>query len=97
MENLAREFIAKLRALFSNPKKTIPLPFEPGSNILFDLHCAVLSANLRVERGQETDFGAALQSVFQDFKAKSPNSGATLSGNVLCDWNWRRGRAETAH
>lgn len=74
-------------------EKTVPLPFGDGSDLLRDLCSAMMSAELRVEKGQELDAFTALKGVLEDHLAKRPNSGATPSGKVLIDWNWKRAPA----
>lgn len=65
-----------------------PMPFDDGSNVLLDLQSAAMSANLRIEKGQERDFGKALESVFGDLLSR--REGSAGSGKALVDWNWRR-------
>ena len=87
---VAKSVAAKIYAVFSRPDAPPPFPFQPGSNILYDLHAAVLSANTRIEKGQDIEFGSALLGVLNDRKALLPNSGGRPSDKALYDWNWRR-------
>lgn len=68
--------------------KAVPLHFEPGSDFLRDLYTTVMNANLRVEEGQEPNFGKALESVFADLVTKA--SGGKPSGKYFGDYNWNR-------
>lgn len=68
--------------------KSVPLHFEPGSDFLRDLYTTVMNANLRVEEGQEPNFGKALESVFADLVTKA--SGGKPSGKYFGDYNWDR-------
>ncbi|MFG1302184.1 hypothetical protein V5F49_20565 [Xanthobacter sp. V3C-3] len=77
------------RRTLPNPKTgSVPLHFQPGSDFLRDLYTTVMSANLRVEEGQEPNFGKALESVFADLVTKA--SGGKPSGKYFGDYNWDR-------
>lgn len=76
------------RALPAPEPKSVPLHFEPGSDFLRDLYTTVMNANLRVEEGQEPNFGKALESVFADLVTKA--SGGKPSGKYFGDYNWDR-------
>ncbi|QRE76480.1 hypothetical protein [Methylobacterium aquaticum] len=62
-----------------------PKPFEPGSDLLRDLACAVMTARVRIQDGEAVDPLRALEDVLKDRIAK--NEGRTTSGKQLGDWD----------
>lgn len=67
--------------------KAVPAPFSPGSNLLLDLRSAMLSARVRLDRGEAPSILEALEQVFHYFNER--NEGRKTSGAIL-DWNWNR-------
>lgn len=86
------------------PKRSLPKPalaqplppqpkkFEPGSDILKDLSCAVIAANRAVASGREKSFGEALEKVLGAIDSQRSDESFN-SGLMLYDWNWIRNTA----
>lgn len=70
------------------PALPAPARFAPGSDILRDLYSAVMSANLRVERGEAASFAEAFEDVIADLIEAA--AGNPPSRKALLDWHHRR-------
>ena len=79
------------RALPAEPQ---PLPF--GDDLARDFYEAVMSANVRVERGEEPNFGKALEGVLCDL-VTAHVGGIPLSGKALFGAKVQRARVRASH
>ena len=79
------------RALPAEPQ---PLPF--GADLARDFYEAILSANVRVERGEEPNFGKALEGVLCDL-VTAHVGGIPLSGKALFGAKVQRARVRASH
>jgi len=79
------------RALPAEPQ---PLPF--GADLARDFYEAVMSANVRVERGEEPNFGKALEGVLCDL-VTAHVGGIPLSGKALFGAKVQRARVRASH
>lgn len=79
------------RALPAEPQ---PLPF--GADLARDFYEAIMSANVRVERGEEPTFAKALEGVLCDL-VTAHVGGIPLSGKVLFGAKVQRARVRASH
>ena len=79
------------RALPAEPQ---PLPF--GADLARDFYEAVMSANVRVERGEEPNFGKALEGVLCDL-VTAHVGGIPLSGKTLFGAKVHRAKVRASH
>ena len=79
------------RALPAEPQ---PLPF--GADLARDFYEAILSANVRVERGEEPNFAKALEGVLCDL-VTAHVGGIPLSGKTLFGAKVHRAKVRASH
>lgn len=76
------------------PAEPPPLPFGP--DLARDFYEAIMSANVRVERGEDTNFGKALEGVLCDL-VTAHVGGIPLSGKALFGAKVQRARVRASH